>query len=138
MHTYTLSSGDATNGLLDPTSFRVDPLIVTESDGFRDTVISGNTVPIPTDPRLAAIIEPTTFLAGSGVSSALEYTLYPDPTSPVPIITNKELIMDAAEVKMGLGDLAGAMNIVNEIRADAGLSARPATSDQATVISFAR
>jgi hypothetical protein len=111
-HTYSTSSGDATNALYgDPaaTDFRANPRVVSEAN--------------PGDDRLRKVVE-TSELSLSGVGSKWAFTLYSTPTTPVRILTNKELILIKAEVLWGQGDYPGALALANIVRTvDGGLSA---------------
>ncbi len=117
-HTYSTASGDATNGLFGvpaSTNTRVNPRVVAEADEGDD--------------RLRKVIE-TTNLTLSGVSSDLAFNIYEDPTSPLTIISNKELILLKAEVDWGQGDLPAALALANVVRTvDGGLA--PATASTA-------
>jgi hypothetical protein len=111
-HTYSTASGDATNGLFGvpaSTTTRVNPRVVTEAD--------------PGDDRLRKVLT-TTNLTLSGVSSDLAFDIYEDPTSPLTIISNKELILLKAEVDWGQGHNAEALALANVVRTvDGGLAA---------------
>jgi hypothetical protein len=54
------------------------------------------------------------------VASPLTYSMYPAPTSPMPIIRNEELHLYGAQIRLGLNDLAGAMQEVNLVRGQVG------------------
>lgn len=104
-HTYSTASGDATNALFaDPTStdFRANPRVVTEAD--------------PGDARVARKVVKTTNISLAGVSSDWTFTIYTSPTSPTPLLSNKELIFLKAEVEWGKGELLQALALANHIR----------------------
>jgi hypothetical protein len=64
----------------------------------------------------------TSELSLSGVGSDWAFTIYPTPTTPVRILTNKELIALKAEVLWGQGDYPGALELANILRTvDGGL-----------------
>lgn len=121
-HDYSTGSGDAQNDLYgDPksTDFRVNPRVITEAD-------SG-------DDRLRKTVK-TEKLTLSGISSDWAFTSYLSPTSPVSILTNKELILLKAEVEWGQGNTDDALALANLIRTvDGGLSAK-SLSDPAAVL----
>jgi hypothetical protein len=114
-HSYSTGTGDATSGLWDQglakTAFRANPRVVTEADAG--------------DQRIARKIDSSFSTIGvSGYSSKYVFTLYPDPTSPTPIMTNKELLLLQAEVNWGRGNYATALAQANFIRTnDGGLAA---------------
>lgn len=111
-HTYSTASGDATNALYgDPaaTDFRANPRVDSEA-------VAG-------DARVARKLVKTSELSLSGVGSDWAFTIYPTPTTPVRILTNKELIALKAEVLWGQGDYPGALTLANILRTvDGGLS----------------
>ncbi|HEY9428425.1 MAG TPA: hypothetical protein VIR34_14820 [Gemmatimonadaceae bacterium] len=111
-HEYSTASGDATNALYgDPaaTDFRANARVVSEADAGDD--------------RLRKLTK-TTELTLTGVGSDWAYNIYPTPTTPVRLLTNKELIALKAEVLWGQGDYPGALALANVLRTvDGGLSA---------------
>jgi hypothetical protein len=111
-HEYSTASGDATNALYaDPaaTDFRANPRVVDEAD--------------PGDDRLRKVTK-TSELTLTGVGSDWAYNIYPTPTTPVRLLTTKELIALKAEVLWGQGDYPGALALANVLRTvDGGLSA---------------
>jgi hypothetical protein len=112
-HTYSTASGDATNGLFaDPasTDFRTNARVVDEAD-------SG-------DDRVARKVVQTAELSLSGVGSDWTFNIYPTPTTPVRILTNKELILLKAEILWGQGEYPDALALANIVRTvDGGLPA---------------
>jgi hypothetical protein len=121
-HTYSTSSGDATNALYgDPaaTDFRANPRVVSEAN--------------PGDDRLRKVVE-TSELSLSGVGSKWAFTLYSTPTTPVRILTNKELILIKAEVLWGQGQYPQALALANIVRTvDGGLSAASVSGAEAVL-----
>jgi hypothetical protein len=114
VYVYSTNTGDATSGMFgDPatTTFRANPRVETESD--------------PGDQRVVRDVVPTTSLSNAGVSSNITFDMYLSPTTPVPIMLNKELVLLRAEVEWGEGHLAQALALANYIRTnDGGLSAK--------------
>ncbi|MGH7624395.1 MAG: hypothetical protein ACREOJ_03650 [Gemmatimonadaceae bacterium] len=122
-HSYSTASGDATNGLFaDPTStdFRANPRVVSEAD--------------PGDARLARKVVKTSNISLAGVSSDWTFTIYPTPTTPTPILSNKELIFLKAEVEWGMGQLLPALALANHIRTVDGSLAPKAAVGAAAVL----
>jgi starch-binding outer membrane protein, SusD/RagB family len=68
-----------------------------------------------------------TIQSSNGLTSALGWTRYPAPTTPIPIIKNEELILLRAEAFIGLGDLTSALTDINTVRTRSGLLAELAT-----------
>jgi hypothetical protein len=120
-HLYSTATGDALNPLfqdLGSTIFRANPQVIAAAE--------------PGDTRIARYTRAGTTKSLSNVSSSTLITVYSSNTSPIPIITNKELILMRAEVQWGLGNLSQAMTDVNFIRQnDAGLApvTRTASAD---------
>ena len=57
---------------------------------------------------------------GLGIPSSIGFNLYPTTTSPIPIIRNEELILIRAEALLATGDKAGAIALIDNIRANSG------------------
>jgi len=114
-HSYSSSTGDAQNGLWDQglakTAFRANPRVVT------DAKVGDLRVGRKIDSSFATI-------GVAGYSSKYVFTLYPDPTTFTPILTNKELLLLQAEVNWGKGVYATALAEANFIATnDGGLAA---------------
>jgi len=77
----------------------------------------------PADKRLVKLMTnpsgtaATTFNAKA---SPLTFSMYPNATSPVPIIRNEELHLYGAQIRLGLNDLAGAVAEINQVRTQVG------------------
>lgn len=110
-HVFSTNTGDATNGLFDPSTIRANPRFVNEA-------MAG-------DQRVAQDVDSTSTLSlGSDsttrVSSHWIPTLYSSPTSPITILSDKELVLIDALVKWGQGDLAGAIADANVTHTNLG------------------
>ena len=118
-HDFSTNSGDAVNPLAeDPNStlYRANPRVVTEAD--------------PGDQRVATKIVTKAPLSQSGLTSPYVYVVYSSPSSPIPIITVKELIAMKAEVLWGQGSYPAALPESHPLRTlDGGLS--PSTASGA-------
>jgi hypothetical protein len=69
------------------------------------------------------------------LTSDLGWTRYPDPSTPIPIIRNEELILLRAEANIQLNNLGPALTDINLVRTTSGgLAALPAFADQAAAI----
>jgi starch-binding outer membrane protein, SusD/RagB family len=105
-HTYSTSTGDATNSLFDTdtsgTTYRVNPRVRAEADVG--------------DNRVARKTAVSSTVTVSGETSNLVFTLYLSPTTPTKILTNKELLLLQAEVNWGLGNYATALLEADFIR----------------------
>jgi starch-binding outer membrane protein, SusD/RagB family len=116
-HNYSTNSGDATNPLFESPSstvYRANPRVVTEAD--------------PGDQRVATKIISGSPITQSGLTSSYIYVVYTSPSSPISIITNKELLLMKAEVLWGQGDYPGALALSNFVRVnDGGLTAKTTT-----------
>jgi hypothetical protein len=76
----------------------------------------------PADKRLVKII-PAAGAAGTGyaeIASPMTVGMYPSSDSPMPIIRNEELNLFEAEIRLGLGDIPGAINAINAVRVNVG------------------
>jgi hypothetical protein len=122
-HLFSTATGDALNPLfqdLGSTIFRANPRVITDAEAG--------------DTRVARYTKAGTAKSLSDVSSTTLLTVYSSNTSPISIITNKELILMRAEVQWGLGNLAQAMTDVNFIRQnDAGLAPLTLTTSDAVL-----
>jgi len=111
-HTFSGASGDVANPMqgFEPTYY-----VLKEAVADID----------PADRRLAKLIPSPFGAAGtpySAVASDLTLAMYQNATSPMPIIRNEELNLIEAQIRLGLGDLAGANTSINAVRsAVAGL-----------------
>ena len=114
-HSYSSATGDAQSNLWDQglskTAFRANPRAIAEA-------ATG-------DLRIKRKIDSSFATIGvAGYSSKYVFTLYPDPTTPTSILTNKELLLIQAEVNWGKGAYATALAEANFIRTnDGGLAA---------------
>ena len=118
-HVYSTSSGDALNGIspaVSPDQLGHPSL---EADAAQETRAGG-----APDLRYAAkvtkLATPRTAPQSSGISTALQFRIYPTNTSPIPVIRNEELIFLRAEANLGLGNLAAAISDINFIRVNSG------------------
>jgi starch-binding outer membrane protein, SusD/RagB family len=77
----------------------------------------------PNDKRLAKIILSPDGAAGTAYASVASlYTvgMYQSPSSPMPIIRNEELNLLEAQIRLGLGDIPGAVTAINNVRQNVG------------------
>lgn len=114
-HTFSTNSGDAVNGLFQGPSPQIvahpslKDVVQTKPGGAPDDRFAAKT-----EPLAEAIVDPR------GVSSDLRFTVYPTQGSPVPIITNEELLLLRAEARWFTGNRAGAISDLNHVRRTAG------------------
>lgn len=120
-HTFASTSGETPN-TLSAATIRAHPSIVSDAQQQPSGEL---------DRRLQEKVVEVTPRSQLGLTSSLGFDIYPDADSPVPIITNEELILLRAEARWFTGDRAGALADLNLIRAEAGgLAAIPMpTSD---------
>lgn len=107
---FSSGSGDTQNSLSSAT-IRAHPSIVADAQ----TQPGGEL-----DQRVQDKVKTITPRTQLGLSSNLGFTLYPTAESPVPIITNEELILLRAEARWFTGDKPGATSDLNLIRNRAG------------------
>jgi hypothetical protein len=123
-HDYQTATGDLTNGLFEDTSstnYRANVRVVNEAD--------------PGDQRVARKIATSSLISLRGVASQYIYLVYFRPTTPIKIITNKELLLLRAEVSWGRGNYATALTQAQFIRTnDGGLATDTTTAAAAGVL----
>jgi hypothetical protein len=107
---FSAGSGDTPNSLSSAT-IRAHPSVVADAQLRANGDL---------DRRVAEKVVEITPRTQLGLSSDLGFTLYPGPDSPVPIITNEELILLRAEARWFTGDPVGATADLNLIRSEAG------------------
>jgi hypothetical protein len=56
----------------------------------------------------------------NGVASPYIYSYYSAPASPTPIVRNEELTLVDAQIQLGLGNLGGAITLINNVHQEAG------------------
>ncbi|HVE77449.1 MAG TPA: hypothetical protein VNA89_01230 [Gemmatimonadaceae bacterium] len=106
-HVYSTASGDLQNANFDLSVYRVNPKVITQAEAG--------------DARLAKVRQdPEALRTVEGVSSDYLFTNITGPTTPLPIITNEELILLRAEAYWGLNQDINALADVNTIRQRAG------------------
>ncbi len=126
-HLFGIGAGDATNPLNSNTveNFAHPQLrdsAQLQSNGDRDL-------------RFLTKTRDRTSQTTSDLTSDLGWNRYPNPTSPIPIIRNEELILIRAEARIQTNDLAGALTDINTVRTiSGGLDPLPAFADQAAAI----
>jgi len=112
-HVYITVSGDAINGLFDPTPTRlyVHPSILngaqTRANGSPDLRLTNKTAV-----GTSRVVQQ--------VQGTHKFLVYPTSTSSVPIIRNEELILLRAEARYQSNDVAGALTDINFIRVNSG------------------
>jgi hypothetical protein len=134
-HTYSTSTGDATNTLFFTTTgdIMAHPSIRTDAplklDGTRDN-------------RLIAKVDTATPNhnpspdANAGIPSTVRYRMYADRNAGIKIITNEELYLLRAEARWFTNDKANAIADINFIRANAGGLAASALTAASTDAAF--
>lgn len=117
-HTYSTASGDALNSL----NNSVSPDVIAHPGIRPDAQLQAGGQP---DARVAAkvrTISPVRTAPGTnlGIPTDVAFSLYPDQTTPIPIIRNEELILLRAEANIGLANFGTALTDLNYIRSSAG------------------
>lgn len=107
---FSSGSGDTPNSLSSAT-IRVHPSVVADAQLQADGDL---------DQRVQDKVQQITPRTQLGLSSDLGFTIYPSAESPIPIITNEELILLRAEARWFTGDRPGATADLNLIRTRAG------------------
>lgn len=109
-YSYGSSSGETLNNL-NAGTIRVHPSVAANAQ----TQPNGQP-----DRRVQEKVSQVTSRGQLGLSSELGFTIYPTSNTPVPIITNEELILLRSEARWFTGDQAGATADLNLIRQRAG------------------
>lgn len=118
-HVYSTASGDLTNQNFDQSVYRANPKVLADAE--------------PGDLRVAAKLRRDPALRkvnnDSTVASDIIFTNITSPTTPLPILTNEELVLVRAEALWGLGRDAEALALSNAVRQrSGGLAPRSAAS----------
>ncbi|HKK27316.1 MAG TPA: RagB/SusD family nutrient uptake outer membrane protein [Gemmatimonadota bacterium] len=111
---YGTGSGDATNGLYQPSD---DPNI--RANPFDSLAVQYQTSGDP-DARYMRKIREITQRSFSGPGSHIGFDMYTSLDAPIPIIRNEELILLRAEANIGLGNLDLARQDINWVRTQSG------------------
>jgi len=115
-HVFGVDSGDTANALVSPNIY-AHPSIRADAEAG--------------DARLSKITAVDPFEFAPMVAAQDKFTLYPAPTSSVPIIRNEELILIRAEANWGLEQYVAAVADLNFIRNESGgLGNTLATTDE--------
>ena len=120
-HTYA-AGGDYLNPNFDPSVYRINPRVVTESEGITKRLVGTDTIYSSPDTRLTRKVElnaSDNCLSRSSARSCFLDKTNATNITPLPIIRNDELILLQAEVFWGKGQFAQALAIVNKLRSDA-------------------
>lgn len=116
-HVYSTGSGDATNGIYDPTAADIlaHPSISTDAQLRADA-----TKDLRFQQKIVALPDPHTVRS---ITTQIAFNIYTTNVSPIPIIRNEELILLRAEANLGLNTAAGdaaALTDINFIRTTSG------------------
>jgi len=131
-HPFSTASGDATNPAFNPGLYYAHPRLRSEAQLRPDGSLDRRAVEKTTQVAENVIL---------GVSSNLQFTVYPTPAASIPWVKNEELILMRAEARLHLGNREGAIQDLNRIRVDAGgLAPLPAnwTGDLETELLYNR
>lgn len=119
-HVFSTTSGDVVNPLNRPDFLYAHPRFRDEAqlqdDGSPDLRAQQKLMSVPS-------------VTIGGITSDVQYTLYDDPTAPLPWIRNEELILLRAEANLGLGNVEEALEDINFIRVNSGGLAPISTQD---------
>jgi len=126
---FSTAGGDLLNGLFKAPGQSGDQIVVNNSfinDADPGDLRVANKTALRTNP-----------VSSSGFNGTHETRLFADPSSPVDIIRNEELVLIYAEANIGLNTAAGfadAVTALDVIRASAGLAPYSGTVDQPSLI----
>ena len=126
-HLFGIGAGDVTN-----------PLNANTVENFAHPQLRDSAELQPNgdrDLRFLTKTRPRDAQTTSDLTSDLGWNRYPNPTSPIPIIRNEELLLIRAEANIQLNNLGPALTDINLVRSvSGGLAALPAFADQAAGI----
>ena len=120
-HIYSSATGDVLNGI-DPvtnTTLYAHMSYLTDAQNKADGT-TDNRVLSKIFTGLESRQGPVTASGPTSASSVIGFKIYPTSATPVPVIRNEELILLNAEVKLALGDAAGAIAALNITRQVSG------------------
>ncbi|HVZ20742.1 MAG TPA: RagB/SusD family nutrient uptake outer membrane protein, partial [Vicinamibacterales bacterium] len=110
---FSTVSGDATNALFEatPRNYYVHPSIISGAQLKPDDT---------PDNRVQTKIRNVDPVTRYSLSTQWSFTLYNNPSAPVPYLRNEELILLRAEANLGLGNTSEAIADINFIRVNSG------------------
>lgn len=116
-HSYSGSSGDVQNTIF-ASYFLYNSLydLAFDVDTVNDLRYKNKLAPDPQAVQVAAY---------AGVSNAKNFVPYAQVSSPIPFVRAEELALVRAQIKLGMGDLAGAVTLINLVHEQAGGFATP-------------
>jgi hypothetical protein len=118
-YSFSTASGDALNGISPVTSPDQLAHPSLEADAAQETR-AGGLPDLRYANKVRRLATPRAAPQSAGISTQLQFTIYPANNSPIPIIRNEELILLRAEANLGLGNLQAALDDINIIRTRSG------------------
>lgn len=115
-HVYSLSTGDAANGLDSASTpdFLGHPSLQT------DAQMNGATPDLRYTAKVFTLATARNAPQGLGTPTNLSFRIYKTQSTPVPIIRNEELVLLDAEIRLANGDKAGALANIDAVRTLSG------------------
>jgi hypothetical protein len=116
-HIYSTAAGDVLNG----NNFQTANFIFAHATMFTQAQTKANGQPDDRAARkLVKLATPVNPPGNQNTAAEYRFDLYPTSTSPVPILRNEELILIRAEANWATGNVAGALQDINNIRTVSG------------------
>jgi hypothetical protein len=118
-YSFSTASGDALNGIspvVSPDQL-AHPSI--EADAATETG-AGGVADLRYTNKVARLATSRSAPQSSGISTQLQYKIYPANNSAIPVIRNEELILLRAEANLQLGNLQAALDDINLVRRTSG------------------
>jgi hypothetical protein len=134
-HSYSLASGDQTNGLINSAIF-AHPSLETDAQKQPDgtTLDARYLAKVDKILNMDMTVRTVTSGADPALKTNIKFKIYTN-VAPVPVIRNEELILLKAEALWFTGDKTGAMTALNLIRTKSGkLAALAEPADDAAFI----
>lgn len=125
-YTYSAASGDYVNPNFNQNLYRINPRVLTESEGVVFTG-TGNTLRFTAVPDKRLVAKADTAIGAAdcktveGVNSCLVDLVNTSNTSPIALLRNDELLLLRAQLYWGRGQYQSALDIVNAFRTAAEL-----------------
>ena len=113
---YSTAAGDTPNA----NSFAQDPYIFAHASIQSDAQSGPSGIDARYTRKVVPLASPVAPPQNLNIPATHRFTIYPTPNSPAPIIRNEELMLIRAEANIFTGNLAPAMQDINNIRSVSG------------------
>jgi starch-binding outer membrane protein, SusD/RagB family len=115
-HNFSTATGDVQNG----NSYSANKSLFAHASIVADAQKNGSTPDDRLTRKVVKLDTPVSPPQGIGIPAEYTFSIYPTPSSDVPLIRNEELILLRAEANIQLNNLAAALVDINNIRTVSG------------------